>query len=161
METLKGKLSDAFKNEDCYTIEEMSKEIGVTPIRTRQLLTESLKRRLIQNLSKKEGVRVLYPEPMVKRMVEIYESGKIAKPRKNRTTQTVASITKNAKMLLEVPVFDESIKDILLKQFGSQDKIIEHLKTSLTSVAKPVLKALNDLEREYDTKRRQIMQHSL
>lgn len=149
------KLSDAFPSEDCYTIDEVSKKLGLKLARTRQLLRKAIQRRSIQNIAKREGTRVLYPEPMVKQLEAAYNTGNLVQRKFARKTYPVR--VAGAELLLSVPVFDEAQKDILMNHFGSEGKIVEFLKDKMFEVTNPVKKQLEDLEKEFNARKKEIL----
>ncbi len=153
------KLSDAFPSEDCYTIDEVSKKLGLKLARTRQLLRKSIQRRLVQNLSKREGVRVLYPEPMVKQLENAYNTGGLVQRKFARKNNQPVRVV-GAELVLSVPVFDEAQKDILLTHFGSESKIVEFLKDKMFEITSPVKKQLEDLDAEYAARKKQLLSGS-
>ncbi len=151
---LNTRLADSFDNDDCYTIEDISKEMGLHTIRTRQLLKMALEKHLVQNLQKKDGVRVLYPEPMAKKFIALYQDGKLVRPRKSKTARIS---TKNLHMLIEVPIYDQEVAAVLLNRYETKEGIAKVLIDTVMDIAKPAISQLQALEAEFAHKRKAIL----
>ncbi len=154
---IQNRVADSFSNEDCYTIEAVAKELGLKPIRARQLIKEAIDKRLVQNLTKKDGVRLLFPEPMIKQLKKVYENGTLVKPRRRK--MTVESTLRHAELLLQVPIFDRDMANILLERFGTNEELVKYLTEQLFSIYKPVLNKLKELETEYINKKKALFQN--
>ncbi len=156
MNAILNPISSAFKVEDYMSVDEVASELNLKPQRARQLIDEAVKRRLITNLVKKDGVKKLYAEPMVKQLKIHYENGLFGAPRKRRIAN-VKSGSQTAVLSLSVNIFDPSTKDILLKLFKNEAKISEYLTEKLAESYKPVMSELAKLESDFEAKKKQLL----
>lgn len=149
-QNISNKISLAFSKEDCATIEQLAKEMNLSTMRVRQIIADGFKKRVIQKIAIKDGVRVLYPEPMIKQIKAHYQ---------NSTGKRVktAPLEQTAELLVKVPVFDEEAKAILLRRFGTPEKIVDFLKEKLAEQYKPMLNELQTLERDYLERKAQLL----
>lgn len=138
-----AKLADAVPDESCFTIDELAGELGVSVQRTRQILAKVKEEKMIPWLVKKSGLTNLYTPDFVNKLIDVYASGRLGKPRKRDTEKAMA---KNAKLLIQVPVYDEQGAAILQKKFGSNEEIQKFLKEKLEEAYKPTLKKINELK---------------
>jgi len=157
-----NRVSDQYPNDECYTIEDIVKEVNLHPIRTRQLLKIAIEKRAVINLSKKEGVRVLYPEPMAKKFIELYKSGGLTKGgagKRGRPSKSASDARrdKNALMFIKIPIFDAKIRDVLIQQFKTEEGVVKHFTEKMFELTKPIVSELDLLEAEYIQKRNQLL----
>lgn len=143
MATEMNKLADAVSDDECFTIDELAGELGVSVQRARQILTKVKQDKMIPWLVKKSGLANLYTPEFVTKLQELYASGRLGKPRKKDFDK---AMVKNAKLLVQVPVFDEQGAAILQKKFGSTEEIQKFLREKLEEAYKPVLKKINELK---------------
>lgn len=148
--TLKGKLADAFPDEECYTIEEVAQELGVSKQHTENLLSKAAKRGLIQKLTKLVGNRKLYAPPTVDALVRARKSGALGQTRKSPIDM------KNAHLIVTVPVYDPNIAEIVKAHFGSGDMLREWISGKLAEFARPKLMKLEEIEQEYQKEKEMV-----
>lgn len=152
---LTHRISDNYPTSECYTIEELAEEIGVTRSRARQVLKMLLDGRKIQNLQKKDGVRIMFPEPMVKQIKEQYLGGNIVKLRKHKVNQS-SNIAKT-ELLIEVPVYDTQMRDVLISRYKTIDGIRKYLTDCMFNAYKPVLGEMKKLEEEFEQRKKALL----
>lgn len=151
---LTNRFSNAFNKEDYCTIDEVAADLGLKAQRTRQIIEDAVKRRLIQNLTKKDGVKRLYAEPMVAQLKNLYLNGQFGNPKQRKKVQ---ENLKAALMVVKIPVFDPEIKRILMTQFKDESQIVEFLRDKLSETYKPVMTQLKALEDEFESKKKQLL----
>lgn len=151
---IKNRLADAFRNEDCWTVDMLAKDMGLLPQRARALAKEAIKTKKLQNLLKREGTRVLYPEPFVKKLIQLYEAGELGTPRRRKDAAVNKSDLKSAKAVIQVPLFDSEITDVLLSRFGNEAKIKDFLLDKLFEVANQFLAPLKDAKKQIEEAQR-------
>lgn len=157
MAELRGNnLAESIPDEDCSSIQELAADLGLGAQRTRQLIDKAIKARKLQNLSKKRGAKILYAPQMVEAIKRLYADGAIVKPRRKQGVSK--SAINRAEIVIQVPIFDKEVAQILLGKFGGQDKIADYLRGKLDEAYKPDLKALKDLEAEFEKRKKSILQ---
>lgn len=150
---LSNSLANAFPANQYFDIDELAVELGVKTQRARQILAAALKKRAIQNLVKKEGLKKLYAEPMVEQLRALYNAGTFGK---TRSRIKVTSMEKTALLIVKVPVFDPGMKKMLLQKFKDEANLAKFLQDQLLEAYKPVAQQLKALEEEFETKKKAL-----
>lgn len=151
-----NRVADSFPNEDCSSIQDIAAELGLGQQRARQVIEKLIKARKVQNLTKKDGAKILYAPPMVKSIIEHYNSGAVVKPRRRKGA--LRSALGRAELVIQVPVFDKEVSQILMNQFGTEEAISKYLRDKLDEVYKPKLSKLKELEAEFEANKRRLLQ---
>lgn len=152
-----SKLIDSFKDEDWLTIDDVATEVDLSVLRTRQVVTKALDEKLIQKLTKKDGVRVLYARMMIDQLKRVMDAGKLGRFNKKRK---LASSTKHAQLVVTVPIFDEDIAKLLKTKFNDEDGINRFVKAKLEESVKPILAKKRELEERYEREMKALFQAS-
>lgn len=157
--TKKGKstIADSIPNDACWTIEEIADDFGLSHLRTRQVVDQAIQKQLVQNLTKKEGRRILYAPQMVEQLQNAKEKGILGKFNKKREK---GSSMKDAKLVLNVAIFDSEIAELLLRKFQSEDAIIKHVKDGLEASVKTVLAKKKELAEKYERAMQELLSNS-
>lgn len=147
-------LADSIKNEDCYEIEDLAEEFGVGTLRMRQILAKALDSKAVPKLIKKDGRRILYAPQMVEALRAAKEKGLLGKFNKSR--HPVIS-TKNAKLIITVPIFDEEIAEMLKSRYKNEAGMVKFLQTQLFSNVNPILAKKRELKERYEQELQELM----
>ncbi len=137
-------IADSIPTEDCYSKKELAEEFGLSFGQMDKLVKKAIKERLVQNLTKKVGLKYYYAPQMVEKLKELRANGKLGEVR-NRSK---ASIERNAKLLLQVPVYDEDIVEVLRQAFGTDQNIVKFLTDYLIGTVEPILVKKKQLEEQ-------------
>lgn len=146
----KTSVADRIPDEDCYTVQMIADEIGLGIQRTRQIIDAALDKRITVNISKKRGAKILYAPQMAQKIIKAYNEGQLGIVRRRDGSKVNK---KAAKLLIEVPIYDENIANILTKKFGTEKAMSDYLKDHLEDEAKPVLARLQELEEKAQRER--------
>lgn len=149
------KLADQIPSEDCYSLKDLSAELGVGAQMARKVINRALKARVVQNLTKKEGAKILYAPQMVEPLVQAYKEGKLGKVRTG--TKLSQSALNKAALVITVPVFDREKANIIKSQFSNDQEIVRFIQDKLDEVANPALSDLKKLEAEFEQKKQAIL----
>lgn len=158
MKEPKATLADSIPDSQCLTIEDIAEELGLSTIRTRQVVDKAFKEKLVQKLIKKNGRRILFAPQMVAQLMKAVESGKLGRFNKKRDSK---SSLKLAAMTFTIPVFDKEIARLLVAKFKSEQAIGNFLKNKLEETVKPQMSALQKLEEEYQLKKQQLLSEGI
>lgn len=149
-------ITDNIRNEDCLDIKELSDEMGVKVQRMRQILALVRKTKAFPYLTKKDGSRDLYPPQFVESLRKFREKGGAGKIRNKGGKSFKTSL-----LLIEVPVFDKEIADLLKHRFKSADEMRIYLQAKLEDTVKPKLSKLRQLENEFEKEKQKLMRADL
>lgn len=152
-EDRKVTLADSIPNEDCYTIDDVASEFGLSTLRMRQVLDKAFKEQIVPKLIKKDGRRVLYAPDLVKNLLAARERGVLGKFNKRSPEVSL----KHAKMIIQVPIFDEDIVKLLKSKFQDETQIAKFLQTKVEETVKPFLAKKKQLELEFEQKMEKLM----
>lgn len=152
----KPTLADSIPNEDCYTIEDLMDDFQLSSQRTRQIIDKALNEKLVQRLIKVDGRRNLYAPQMVEQLKSAVESGKLGKFNRKRTGPSLSK----ASMVINVPIFDPSIAELLIKKFGSIEVVAKFAKTQLEESVKSILARQTEIKERYEKELQELMEHS-
>lgn len=150
-------LADAIPNEECFTIEDLAEEFDLSTLRVRQIIDKAIKGKHVQNLVKKEGRRVLYAPQMVEQLKSAVDRGLLGKFRKKNPVTAL----KYAKLVLQVPIFDEEISTLVKRKFESDENIVKFLQDQLSQSVKPILAKKRELEARFDKEMQQLLHSNL
>ena len=137
--------------QDWYTFEEFAAELKVTASNLRQYLRNGLIKKRFAKPTRSQcqsdptnTVRNLYsPEyvEIIKRTREGVRRGR---------KQGSRSATQHAVVMVNVPVFDATIAELLLKKFGGDAEIERFLRDTLTESVRPALQRIEDLKQRHE-----------
>lgn len=144
-------LSSYIADEDCYTTEDLSRELGVGIQRTREIIKLALKAHRVPNLSKQAGTRKLYAPQMAKQIVDLYDKGAFGRPRSTARVETAALVTAT------VRIFDPYHAAILKSKFPTQEKLVEFLRNYLLLNLGSISAELKKLDKEYESKKEALL----
>jgi hypothetical protein len=142
-----NRLVDNIPNEDCYTIKDVADELGLSVMRSRQIIDIVWRNNLIPKLIKKEGRTILYSPDFMGKLKDMYLSGKFGKARKRNDLDK--SMEKNAQFVIKVPIYDKQVADILTKKLGGEREIQQYLRDKLDEVSKPALTKIEQLKQRH------------
>lgn len=151
-----NRVSSNIPRDECLDIEQLAKEMGVGVLRARQIVKLAIVKRQTPNLTKFEGRKALYPEAMVRSIIEAYDSGKLTKRRRNNVVMSSKRAMKNAAVVFEVPLFDPDIANVVLQQFGSPEEVVKFFQEKLKDHYMPVISRIKELEEEFENKKKSI-----
>lgn len=139
-------LADSIPNEECLGIEDLAEEFGIGVIRMRQVVDKALKGKIVPNLSKKDGRKILYTPQMVEALKDAREKGKLGKF--NKKSNIVS--TKHAKMIITVPIFDEEIAELLKNKYENDMGIVRYIQNHLIEHVRPIMTKKRELQKRYE-----------
>lgn len=150
-------VADRIPDDQCYTIKEFADELGLGPQRTKQLIDRAVELKLVQPLIKSggKGLPSLYAPQMVDGVKEAFLSGKLGKVRKTHGKVN----RKNAALVIEVPVYDREVAELLQKMLNGPDGIQTYLRQKLDEVVKPAQSKLNALKKQYESEMEQLLRN--
>lgn len=138
-------LADSIPNEDCLTIEDIAQEFGLSTLRTRQVVDTAVKGKIVPKLFKKDGRRILYTPQMMEMLRKAKEDGKLGKFRNKQS----ARVLKNATLVINVPIFDQDIANLLKNRFPNEAAMSNYLQHQLEASVKNILAKKQQLEAKY------------
>lgn len=148
--TIKGDfmatLADAIPNDECFGIEDLAEEFGVGTLRMRQVLQKALSGKIVPNLSKKDGRKILYAPQMVEALKDARDKGKLGKF--NKKSGIVS--TKHAQLVVSVPIFDPEIANLLKSKFENEAGMSKFLKNMLETSVKSIMGKKREIQERYE-----------
>lgn len=141
-----AKLIDSIPNDECLTIDDIAEEFGTGPLRARQIVEKAIKSGNVPRLVKKDGRRYLYAPQMMEALRKAKDKGLLGKFR----NKSPKAKLKNALMVIPVPIFDEDIKDLLMKKFQNEEAIAKYAKNLVEGSVKPYLAKKKQLQEQLE-----------
>lgn len=128
-------LADNYKTEDCYDIKDLASEMNVKVQQANHILDRALSNKLVPKLIKIVGKKRYFAPPMAEAIIKLRSEGKLGDVR----NKSEALKIKNAKLVIEVPVFDTEIAELLKAGFSSSQEMVSLLQDHLEGLVKPLL----------------------
>lgn len=73
----------------------------------------------------------------------------------------LANLKSYAKLVLQVPIFDEEISTLVKRKFESDENIVKFLQDQLSQSVKPILAKKRELEARFDKEMQQLLHSNL
>lgn len=136
--------------KDLFNIYEVAEILGIGIKRTRVIVSEALKRKLIAK-PKLDGVRLVYSQASIDKLKDLYGAGEFGRPRRSKRQKSSGAVYR-------IEFKDPEVVEVLRTIFGSDQKIAEYVNEQLRQVAEPAIKKLKKLEEEYEQEKRKLLQ---
>lgn len=134
-------VADSISDEECSTIEELAKELGVSVQRARQLVAKAFGEKWIPKQIKIVGKQHLYTSEVVRKFKEMHAAGRFGTPRK----RDKSVVEKDAVLVVKVPIYDKQVAEFLLRKFKTMEEIQKFLRIQLENTYRPAMKKLEEL----------------